>query len=84
VRGRIVCNWRRTAKTFELELIVPPGTGAKVIIPSDGLLEVEADGEPITRVPGVENARFEAGRVICNLSAGHYSLVSRVAPKNSF
>jgi alpha-L-rhamnosidase len=46
-RGEIVCGWRRSGDVVELDVTVPPGTTARLHVPTDDPSAVRIDGEPV-------------------------------------
>jgi alpha-L-rhamnosidase len=47
-RGEIVCGWRRAGDVVELDVTVPPGTTARLHVPTDDPDGVLVNGEPVT------------------------------------
>lgn len=72
VRGRISIAWRKRRGMFELELVVPPNTGATVYLPAGDLAELRESGREIENVEGVDTARKEGDRVALQVVSGRF------------
>ena len=75
VHGRIESSWARKGDKIEWHIIVPANTTAEVRIPSTTAKEIRADGEPITKVYGINRIRSVKDKIILEIGSGTYQLV---------
>ena len=76
VRGRIESRWRRTAAGFELDVVVPAGTRARVHVPGKNADAVSETGGgrpvPALRAEGVTLVGVEDDAVVFEVGSGSY------------
>jgi len=81
VRGTVISAWSRTGSTLRMEVTVPVGSTAEVIIPKMNLrnISVGEGGKPVWQdgafrpgVPGVSAARETSSAVIVQVGSGSY------------
>jgi hypothetical protein len=72
IRGRIICNWERTAGRFRLHLTIPPNTTATVFLPVRPGGAVLEGGRAADRSTGVKYLRTESGRAVYAVGSGQY------------
>lgn len=70
--GTIVIGWRRRPSRFELDLTVPPGAFAQVILPADDPSAILSGREPISSASGIRTVEARGGRVIVGVTSGTY------------
>ena len=72
IRGDIACDWKTKTGRFRLNVSVPPGTTATVLIPAKSADQVTESRHPILSDEGVTFLRMENGRAVLNLDSGDY------------
>jgi alpha-L-rhamnosidase len=73
VRGRIESEWRRNGNRLELDVRIPVGATARVILP--GITEnsiITESGESVAKAKGVTRLGMENGRVTFEVASGEY------------
>jgi uncharacterized protein YfaP (DUF2135 family) len=82
LRGRVLSSWKRTEKNVSLEVIIPVGSEAEVVLPKFNLQNVVVkDGGNVfwaqkklePGVPGIIDVRETAQAVIIKTGSGIYS-----------
>jgi alpha-L-rhamnosidase len=76
IHGRIVSNWKRTKKTFELETVIPANTTATVYVPATSAERVTEGGRPLAKAKGVKFLRMENHAAVLAVESGAYHFVS--------
>jgi alpha-L-rhamnosidase len=76
VHGRIQSHWQRADGEFHWEFTVPPNTTATVFVPAASAEDVRSDGTAVQRIPGVRLLKQAGGRVVLEVSPGHYRFQS--------
>jgi len=71
MRGPIVCNWYRKHGSIDLELTVPIGSRAKLVLPRGGKLAENTDGDETIAMQSDERSATLASY---NLVSGKYQL----------
>lgn len=79
IHGRIVSRWRQTATHFELEVVIPPNTTARVHLPGTDARGITVDGKPVSRVAGIETIGIEHGTTVLHVGSGRYRFLSVLA-----
>lgn len=75
IRGRIEVEWRKRGGAFELDLLVPPGCTANVVLPAaDGAVLQESEKPIAAAAPFVTVVEQTAGRAVLEVQAGRYRL----------
>ncbi len=72
IRGDIACDWKTKTGRFRLNVSVPPGTTATILIPAKSADQVTESRHPILTDDGVTFLRMENGRAVLNLESGDY------------
>jgi alpha-L-rhamnosidase len=72
IHGMIVSNWRIADGQLRMEVTVPAGTTATLLIPTSDAASVTEGGRPTARAAGVKTAAAEGGRAAFLLSSGSY------------
>jgi len=81
VRGRVLCSWKRTAKSVTLEAIVPVGSEAEIVIPKFNIRNLvvrEGDnvfwqgGAFVPGVSGILGASDKDGAIRIKAGSGRY------------
>lgn len=81
VRGEIACAWSRTERTVRIEVTVPFGSEAEVVVPklglrdiriSEGGLTVWTDGKYAGGAPGIAGAEDKDGAIRFKTGGGRY------------
>jgi len=73
VRGLIACNWSRRGGHVLLDVTVPVNTTGKLVLPAGA--EVSENGQPASRVEGVQPAGEHGRHMVFRLASGHYRFV---------
>jgi alpha-L-rhamnosidase len=84
IRGEIVSNWSRTRETIEWQVTVPANATATIVLPADGLDQIEegrATLVPARRAEGVRDARMAGNTAAFTVGSGAYRFVRRVRTK---
>ena len=71
VRGRIECRWRLARTGLRLDVMVPPGVTAEVILPARAG-EIDEGATPLAGARGVTAIREADGRTIVVTGSGRY------------
>jgi len=78
VHGPITTEWKRDAKTFVLNLSIPPNTTATVFVPAESVDDVRESGVAAAKSPGVKFVRQENGSVVFEIASGKYQFITAV------
>jgi alpha-L-rhamnosidase len=70
--GEIRTRWERAGGELALELVVPPGSGAEVRLPTQAAAAVRVGGRPPREAEGVQSFRQEPARAVLAVGAGSY------------
>ncbi|HZT22223.1 MAG TPA: family 78 glycoside hydrolase catalytic domain [Verrucomicrobiae bacterium] len=76
LRGRMISAWKRTGKTFRLQVAIPPGTSATVYVPASSPDRVTENGRPASQSKGVFFLRMEGGCAVFEIESGSYNFES--------
>ncbi|HTI97414.1 MAG TPA: glycoside hydrolase family 78 protein [Dongiaceae bacterium] len=72
IRGRIVSDWKIQDGRFQLHVIIPANTTASVHIPNATVADVQENGQPAAKAPGVVRATQEGTAAILEVGSGEY------------
>ena len=81
LRGPVSVDWRRAAKSFRVEVVIPVGSRAEVVLPTfnlgnevvrEGSSEVWSNKAYKAGAAGVTGARYEGPNVVISIGSGHY------------
>ena len=72
VLGKIVSSWRRKAGTVTLDVTIPAGANASVVLPPRDPATVKESGNPLEKAPDVRILNSTNGSVACEVSSGDY------------
>lgn len=76
VRGVVASRWRRSPDGLEFDVTVPPNAVGVVYVPALNVTRVVEGRAGATaradRAPGVRLLRTEPGRVVYEVTSGHY------------
>ena len=78
VHGPITTEWKRDAKSFVLDLSIPPNTAATVFVPAGSVDGVREGGVAAAKSPGVKFIRQENGCVVFEITSGKYQFTTAV------
>ncbi|HEX7578090.1 MAG TPA: alpha-L-rhamnosidase C-terminal domain-containing protein [Verrucomicrobiae bacterium] len=78
VRGPITTEWKRDAKSFVLDLSIPPNASATVFVPAESVDDVREGGVAAAKSPGVKFIRQENGCVVFEITSGKYQFMTAV------
>jgi alpha-L-rhamnosidase len=70
--GRIICNWKRTDKSYSMCVIIPPNTEAMVYIPVKDHAIVKEGGKSVSESVDVKFLKQEAQQAIFEVASGEY------------
>jgi alpha-L-rhamnosidase len=82
VRGRVLCSWKRTAKTVTLVAVIPMGSEAEVAIPKFNLQNIVVregerviwkDGKFLPGAAGIVDAVDKDGSIRIKVGSGRYA-----------
>ncbi|OGD20084.1 MAG: alpha-L-rhamnosidase [Candidatus Aminicenantes bacterium RBG_16_63_16] len=72
VRGDIVCSWKIEADGFSLDLEIPPGAPARVLLPAARDAKIFEGGRPIGEAGETRFLGWEDGRFSLEVGSGNY------------
>jgi len=73
--GRIEAAWKKGAAGFELELLVPANTRARVLLPAAAGAQLTEAGRPLAEAgPYVQLVEHTGGHALLRVQAGRYTL----------
>ncbi|MEW2353823.1 family 78 glycoside hydrolase catalytic domain [Spirillospora sp. NPDC029432] len=72
VRGTVRTAWTREDGEFRLQVTVPPGASATVVVPTPDPGGVREGGVPASAAPGVRIIAAEPGALRCHVTSGEY------------
>jgi hypothetical protein len=78
VHGPITTEWKRDAKSFALDLSIPPNTSATVFVPAESVDDVRERGVAAVKSPGVKFIRQENGCAVFEIASGKYQFMTAV------
>ncbi len=70
--GLAVSDWRMRVERFELKVVIPPNSRAKVSFPAKSIETTLESGMPLTRLKEAENVELRKGRISFYLASGEY------------
>jgi len=70
--GRIRSDWKLSRGRFTLDLVVPPGTSADVILPTSAPGSVQEGGRPAVNAVGVRAERADRRSARFEVESGRY------------
>jgi alpha-L-rhamnosidase len=83
IRGNIVCNWRRQKDGIHLDVEVPVGMRANIIMPTDHSERITEAGTPLKQGNGIDtffsSTDLRTGPIYCGVGSGVYHFV--IAPE---
>jgi alpha-L-rhamnosidase len=74
--GTVSSDWRRTGRTLTLDVTIPVGSKATVVVPADNRWAVTESGRPVGDADGVTGVSDGDGVVRVEIGSGHYSFRS--------
>ncbi len=93
VRGTVSSSWVRETDKIRLDVVIPCGSDATVVVPEEeqwtrvrveeGRHEVWEGGRFIEGDPGVSGAEHSDGSISFRVGSGHYSFVAEPVPAGS-
>ena len=78
IHGKIAAEWKRDAKSFALDLSIPPNTTATVFVPAGSVDDVRESGVAAAKSPGVKFIRQENGCAVFEVASGKYQFMTAV------
>jgi alpha-L-rhamnosidase len=75
VRGRIASHWTRSQGEFRLNVDVPAGCAATVLLPAADPAKVSEAGVLLQKAPGIRFLGITQGRVACSIGSGDYEFL---------
>lgn len=73
VRGRIASWWKRDGGRFTLDVSIPPGCTATVVLPCRDSKNVTDGGHPVSGSPGVLSVKETPDGVAVEIASGNYA-----------
>jgi alpha-L-rhamnosidase len=83
IRGPVRVAWQLDARTFELEVSVPPNVRATVVLPAAAGSTATEGGVPVTKAPGVRFLGRKGGTLRLDVGSGTYRFVVRQAKRRA-
>lgn len=77
IHGRIVSNWRRTGRGFELEVQIPANTTATVYLPAAAPERIRVGWRSLAHVKDVRFLGLENGCAVLAVESGRYDFLAR-------
>jgi len=78
VRGGVAVHWRRSDKTFELDVTLPPGITATVYLPAGRTAAIAEGGRPLAETAGAVLLRRENAHAVLRVESGRYAFSASV------
>lgn len=78
LHGRISTEWRQTADSFVLKVVIPANTAATVYLPAKSVEAVTESGDALAAAIGVKSFKMENDRALIEIGSGSYDFVSRL------
>ncbi len=75
VRGRIASHWTRSKGEFRLNVEIPAGCAATVLLPAADPAKISEAGVLLQKAPGVRFLGITQGRVTCSIGSGDYEFL---------
>ena len=75
VRGRIATHWTRSKGEFRLNVSIPGGCAATVLLPAADPAKISEAGVPLQKAPGIKFLGISQGRVACSIGSGDYEFL---------
>jgi alpha-L-rhamnosidase len=84
VRGEVACAWSRTERSVKVEVTVPPGAEAEIVIPKLGIRDIKvteggaliwAEGKFMAGPAGIAGAEDKDGAIRVKTGGGRYVFV---------
>ncbi|MCE4536939.1 family 78 glycoside hydrolase catalytic domain [Pelomonas sp. P7] len=79
--GLLACRWRRAPDGLHLEVEVPVGTEAEVLLPTTAPERVREGRRAASRAPGVRQAAWKDGLLRLRLGSGRYGFFVPAGPE---
>ena len=76
IRGQIESRWKIDAGRLTMDVTIPPGATATVLVPAAKAADVTEGGQAIEGTRGVKLLRMEGGRAVLAVESGVYHFVS--------
>ncbi len=73
VYGNVVSRWKKTAKTFELKVAIPPNTKATIYLPATKRDLINENKMPVATQKDLTMLGFENGRAKIAIGSGNYT-----------
>jgi alpha-L-rhamnosidase len=78
IRGTILSDWRLDNGSLHLDVTVPVGTSATVLVPASGPAGVTESGRPVSASKHIRYLGMENAKAAFLVESGHYSFVSKL------
>jgi alpha-L-rhamnosidase len=72
VGGDIACSWKLEQDGFSLDVEIPPGAEARVLLPAARDARLFEGGRPLVGASEVRSLGWEDGRIILEIGSGNY------------
>ena len=76
IRGQIESGWKIEPGRLSMDVTIPPGATATVLVPAAKAADVTEGGQAIEAIHGVKFLRMEGGRAVLAVKSGAYHFVS--------
>jgi hypothetical protein len=74
--GPIRSSWKREEKQLLLDIEIPVGAHAEVLIPTTDRASIRESGRKLSMADGIHQCRSQAGGIACDLESGRYQFTS--------
>jgi alpha-L-rhamnosidase len=75
IRGRIESVWKQSGEQFELRVLVPANTTARIELPAAGDKVISEGGKAVEQSTGIKSVGREAGRAVIEAESGEYVFI---------
>jgi alpha-L-rhamnosidase len=75
-RGQIISDWKKDNTNFSLQVRIPAGTSAKIVLPARSDRPVTEGGRTLEHAPGVRFAHVTRESTIIDINSGDYKFSS--------
>lgn len=79
VRGMIISNWRIENGQLSMDVTIPPGTTATLLLPTPEPASMTEGGRPATESAGIRAAGMQNGKAAFLLVSGRYQFAARLS-----
>ena len=74
--GIIESNWKRENESLEMNITIPVNTTADIYIPSENVMEIKMNGQPVKSSKDLKYLGIKDGKTLFNVGSGHYTFIA--------